>query len=148
MAPNDDDTIDATPDTLVAAASDVKSKPADEFDPMTWEVPLICKDCGRGFTVPYRHFQAGVVFHCPHCHGSFVPNTSIYRAVTGAFETFHTARQRARAAFQQGRHDSNAFARREERANEDFRRFMDRIAREMKPAGKLLRRKGFGAMFT
>src|SRR5579863_5452827 len=82
----------ASPAPASAAAKSVAPKPLDEFDAMGWEVPLICKDCEKDFKVPYRHFQVGVVFHCPHCHGSFVPKLSMYRSVRDAFETFYAAR--------------------------------------------------------
>ena len=79
--------------------ADPSAKAVDEFDPMGWRLPLICKDCDKRFEVPYRHFQAGVVFHCPHCHGSFVPKMTMYRAVREAFETFYTKRRRDREEF-------------------------------------------------
>ena len=48
---------------------------SDEFDPIAWEVPVRCKDCNEIYAIPYRHFQVGVVFYCPICSGSFVPNS-------------------------------------------------------------------------
>jgi len=123
-------------------------KPADEFDPMGWEVPVICKDCERGFKVPYRHFQVGVVFHCPHCHGSYVPKMTMHQMVRDTFETFYGRRKREREEFAGSGGNEAAFKRKQEKELEEFHRRLDRLAHEMRPAGKLVRPKGIGAMFT
>lgn len=124
------------------------AKAVDEFDPMGWQLPLICKDCDKPFEVPYRHFQAGVVFHCPHCHGSFVPKMTMYRAVREAFETFYTKRRHDREDFARTGSDEATFARKQESELAEFRQRLDEIARAMRPAGKMVRPKGIGAMFT
>ena len=121
---------------------------ADEFDPLSWEVPLICKDCDKAFQAPYRHFQAGVVFHCPHCRGSFVPKTTIYRTVREAFESFYSKRKREREKTERIGGNRAAFARRQDQELEEFRKLLDRLAHEMRPAGKMVRPRGIGAMFT
>ncbi len=123
-------------------------KPADEFDPMGWEVPVICKDCEKGFKVPYRHFQVGVVFHCPHCHGSYVPKMTMHQMVRDTFETFYGRRKREREEFASSGRDDAAFKRKQEKELEEFHKRLDRLAHEMRPAGKLVRPKGIGAMFT
>ncbi len=123
-------------------------KPADEFDPMGWEVPVICKDCERGFKVPYRHFQVGVVFHCPHCHGSYVPKMTMHQMVRDTFETFYGRRKREREEFAGSGGNEAAFKRKQEKELEEFHKRLDRLAHEMRPAGKLVRPKGIGAMFT
>lgn len=120
----------------------------DEFDPLSWIVPVICKDCGKGFELPYRHFQAGVVFHCPHCHGSFVPNLPMYRAVRDAFETFYAGRKRELEEFERADGDAADFSRKQAAELEEFRKSLDRLAQAMRPAGKMVRRKGLAAMFT
>lgn len=120
----------------------------DEFDPLGWIVPVICKDCGKDFELPYRHFQAGVVFHCPHCRGSFVPNLPMYRAVHDTFESFYAKRKRDHeAAVGRGGEDA---AWRHQQALElaAFRKSLDELARAMRPAGKMVKRKGLAAMFT
>lgn len=134
-----------SPATTVATEG---SRQPDEFDSMRWEVPLICKDCGKDFKVPYRHFQAGVVFHCPHCHGSFVPKTTIYRTVREAFETFYSRRKRAYEDFARVGGDETAFKLKQERELEQFRQHLDVLAQEMRPAGKMVRPKGLAAMFS
>jgi hypothetical protein len=123
-------------------------KPADDFDPMGWEVPVICKDCDKGFKVPYRHFQVGVVFHCPHCHGSYVPKMTMHQMVRDTFETFYGRRKRERGEFASSGGDEATFKRKQEKEMEEFDKRLDRLAHEMRPAGKLVRPKGIGAMFT
>jgi hypothetical protein len=128
--------------------SAVTAKPADEFDPLGWEVPLICKDCGKGFKVPYRHFQAGVVFHCPHCHGSFVPKVGMYRSVREAFETFYSRRKREHEEFARSGRDETSFRGKQERDLAQFQQLLDEIARAMRPAGKMVKPGWLAAMFS
>jgi hypothetical protein len=111
-------------------------------------VPLFCKDCDKQFEVPYRHFQAGVVFRCPHCRGSFVPTTPIYRAVRDAFENFSSMRARARQDGARRGQDQATFERDNEIELANFRTRLVELARAMRPAGKMIKRKGWRAMFT
>jgi hypothetical protein len=128
--------------------STAQPKMLDPFDPLGWEVPVVCKDCDKGFEVPYRHFQAGVVFHCPHCHGSYVPTLPMYRKVQDTFETFYARMRRERAQMMQDGGNDAAFRERHERELAEFHAVLQRLAHELRPAGKMVRRKGFGAMFT
>jgi hypothetical protein len=123
------------------------SKPADPLEPICWEVPLICKDCNEPFKVPYRHFQPGVVFYCPKCSGSFVPNSTIYRTVREAFEGFYGRLVREREEFEK-RGAGELFKTKLELELEDFQVKLEEMARQMRPAGKLVRKKGIAAMFT
>jgi len=127
-----------------------KPQPVDEFDPLQWDVPLICKDCDKPFVVPYRNFHAGVVFHCPACQGSWVPNTTIAKGMRKVFEGFWGERKRTRAAFERGelKLDREAFERRQADELKAFRARLEELAKELKPAGKLVRPKGLAAMFT
>ena len=120
----------------------------DPFDPLGWELPVVCKDCDKEFTVPYRHFQAGVVFHCPHCHGSYVPTLPMYRLVHDTFETFYARMRRERDKMTQPGNREVDFSRRLEAELAEFRKTLERLARELRPAGKMVRRKGLAAMFT
>lgn len=122
--------------------------PKHPFDALTAQLPLICKDCAREFTVPYRHFQAGVVFHCPHCHGSYVPRVSMYLVMTEAFEKFIAQQAEAERVFAATGGDREAFAREKAVAVENFYVQLKEVARAMHPAGKVVRRKGLRAMFT
>ena len=127
-----------------------KPQPIDEFDPLGWDVPIICKDCDKPFVVPYRNFLAGVVFHCPSCQGSWVPNSTIAKEMRQVFESFWGPRKRAREAFERGelKLDRAEFERRQAEEHKAFKERLERLATELKPAGKLVRPKGFEAMFT
>lgn len=125
-------------------------QPVDEFDPLGWEVPIICKDCDKPFIAPYRNFHAGVVFHCPSCQGSWVPNTTIAKEMRKVFEGFWEPRKLAREAFERGELalDRAEFERRQADELKAFKERLERLATELKPAGKLVRPKGLAAMFT
>jgi uncharacterized Zn finger protein (UPF0148 family) len=127
-----------------------KPQPVDEFDPLGWDVPLICKDCDKPFVVPYRNFHAGVVFHCPSCQGSWVPNTTIAKEMRQVFQDFWGPRKRIREAFERGelKLDRAEFERRQAEELKTFKERLERLAAELKPAGKLVRPKGLAAMFT
>jgi hypothetical protein len=120
----------------------------DPFDPLGWELPVLCKDCNKEFEVPYRHFQAGMVFHCPHCHGSYVPTLPMYRKVHETFETFYARMRRERDEMTKSVGNDAGFSERLERECAQFHDSLKRLARELRPAGKMVRRNGLGAMFT
>jgi hypothetical protein len=120
----------------------------DPFDPLRWEVPVVCKDCDKDFKVPYRHFQAGVVFHCPHCHGSYVPTLPMYRKVHDTFETFYARMRRERDEMTKSAGNERAYSERLKRQLAEFDDRLNRLAHELRPAGKMVRRKGLAAMFT
>jgi hypothetical protein len=138
-----------------------KPQPVDEFDPLGWDVPIICKDCDKPFVAPYRNFHAGVVFHCPLCQGSWVPNSTIAKEMRQVFEGFWSPRKRAREAFERGelkgkprrevkevRVDRAEFERRQADELKAFKKRLEQLATKLKPAGKLVRPKGLAAMFT
>ena len=142
----------AAPKTAPAAPpATAPSQPAhgEEYDPGAWEVPVICKDCNEPFSIPYRHFQAGVVFYCPQCSGSFVPTSTMYRQVGDAFEGFYGRRQKELEACERRRaKEITDFEARREAEMERFQEQLQEMARTRKPAGKLVRPKGIGSMFT
>jgi hypothetical protein len=140
----------AAPQTTVAPPPIARPQPVDEFDPLGWDVPIICKDCDKPFIVPYRNFHAGVVFHCPACHGSWVPNTTIAKGMRQVFASFWGARRQAREVFERGELelDRAGFELRQAEELEAFKERLARLAKELKPAGKLVRPKGLAAMFT
>src|SRR5208283_818198 len=120
-----------------------------EFNPLAWEVPVICKDCNEPWTIPYRLFEQGVVFHCPSCSGSFVPKTAMYRAVKETFEDFYNRRRAEREAFERKRaREAAAFEARQAAEMEAFKQKLEALAHSMKPAGKLVKPTGIAAMFT
>jgi hypothetical protein len=124
------------------------SSTSDEFDQASWVVPVICKDCSKNFALPYRLFKAGVVFHCPHCRGSFVPTSPIYRAVRNVFETFYARRKHELDQIGQAGTDEATIIRRQAVEREAFLKMLDELARGMRPAGKMVKPKGIRAMFT
>lgn len=54
-----------------------------------WEVPLRCFRCKGEFTVEFQYLKPGGVLHCPHCSGSFVPNTAMYQAIASRLRRFY-----------------------------------------------------------
>ncbi|HEY9157016.1 MAG TPA: YfhL family 4Fe-4S dicluster ferredoxin [Candidatus Binatus sp.] len=141
----------AKPVVAPAAAAPAAATSADraEFDPLAWEVPVICKDCNGPWKIPYRLFAQGVVFHCPSCLGSFVPKTAMYRAVRETFEGFYNRRRAQREAFERKpARDAAAFEAKQAAEMKEFKQKLEALAHSMKPAGKTVRPKGIAAMFT
>ena len=132
-----------------SAASAATAAVDQEFNPLAWEVPVICKDCNQPWTIPFRLFEAGVVFHCPVCSGSFVPKSSMYRTVRETFEGFYNRRRTEREAFARKQaKEAAAFQARQAAEMAQFKQTLDDLAHSMKPAGKLERPKGLASMFT
>jgi ferredoxin len=120
-----------------------------EFDPATWEVPIVCHLCNADYSIPYRHFRVGMVFYCPSCSASFVPNKTIYEAVRKHFEGFYGRRKREREDFERRRaRELELFEARQAAEMAAFNEALDKMAQEMKPAGKLVKPRGLAAMFT
>ncbi|HUY25854.1 MAG TPA: hypothetical protein VMV27_00420, partial [Candidatus Binataceae bacterium] len=137
------------PAPVAAAIAPPPGGLGQEFNPIAWEVPVVCKDCNETFSIPYRHFQAGVVFYCPSCSGSYVPKSTMARVVRETFEKFY-ARRRAEQEAIERRHarEREVFAARQAAEMAEFKQRVAELGREMKPAGKLVRPKGIAAMFT
>jgi ferredoxin len=140
----------AAPAPKPAAPAPAAAPAADsEFDPASWEVPIVCHLCNADYTIPYRHFRVGMVFYCPSCSASFVPNRTIYEAVRKSFEGFYGRRKREREDFERRRaREQEMFEARQKAEMEAFTELVDKMAHEMKPAGKLVKPKGLAAMFT
>jgi hypothetical protein len=134
--------------STVAPEKSADPKARDPLDPLGWDLPVVCKDCDREFKVPYRHFQAGVVFHCPHCHGSYVPTLPMYRRVHDTFETFFARMRRERDQMTQPVVNGADFSDKLKAELAQFQKVLEGMALELRPAGKMVRRKGFAAMFT
>jgi hypothetical protein len=142
------DSLESAASMPALETSAVQSKAREPLDPLGWELPVVCKDCDKEFKVPYRHFQAGVVFHCPHCHGSYVPTLPMYRQVHDTFQTFYARMRRERDKMARTGADDAAFRHKLEGELAEFQKALERLARELRPAGKMVRRKGLAAMFT
>jgi ferredoxin len=139
----------AKPAVVAPAAAAATSASSAEFNPLAWEVPVICKDCNEPWTIPYRLFEKGVVFHCPSCSGSFVPKTAMYRAVKETFEGFYNSRRADREAFERKRaREAAAFEAKQAAEMEAFKQKLEALAHSMKPAGKLVKPTGIASMFT
>jgi ferredoxin len=133
----------------VAVATPAVAASVEEYDPATWAVPVECKDCNESFSIPYRHFQAGVVFYCPNCSGSFVPNSRLCRNVREAFEGYYNRRRRDRERFEARQAKERADLEVRETADaEAFGKQLQEMAQSAKPAGKMVKPKGLAAMFT
>ena len=134
---------------VVAAAPTATAAASAEFNPLAWEVPVICKDCNEPWTIPYRLFEKGVVFHCPFCSGSYVPKTAMYRAVKETFEGFYNRRRADREEFARKRErEAAAFEAKQAAEMEAFKHKLEALAHSMKPAGKLVRPTGIASMFS
>jgi ferredoxin len=133
----------------VAVATPAAAASVEEYDPMTWAVPVICKDCNEPFSIPYRLFQAGVVFYCPNCSGSFVPNSKLCRNVREAFEGYYGKRRRERERLEARQVKERADLEARETAEaEAFAKQLQAMAESAKPSGKMVKPKGLAAMFT
>ncbi|HEV2171569.1 MAG TPA: 4Fe-4S binding protein [Candidatus Binatus sp.] len=131
------------------AAAPATAASSAEFNPLAWEVPVVCKDCNEPWTIPYRLFEQGVVFHCPSCSGSFVPKSAMVRAVKETFEGFYNKRRTDREAFDRKRErEAAAFEVKQTAEMEAFKQRLEALAHSMKPAGKLVRPTGVSSMFT
>ena len=139
----------AAPKAAPAPASAAAAAESSEYDPASWEVPIVCHLCNANYSIPYRHFRVGMVFYCPSCSASFVPNKTIYEAVRKHFEGFYGRRRREREEFERRRaRESERFEARQDAEKEAFNEALDKMAHEMKPAGKLVKPKGLAAMFS
>jgi ferredoxin len=92
-----------------------------------WGVPLHCFRCQGEFEVPFEYIKPGTVLHCPHCMGSFVPNTAMYQAIarrvarfyeawSSSLEEFRERRQREFERFADGQRSAAATLRDEVKA--------------------------------
>jgi hypothetical protein len=70
------------------------------------------------------------------------------RVVRETFETFYSKRKNARDDFSRGGGDPAAFSQRQEKELAEFRDKLEQLARAMCPAGKMVKRRGFAAMFS
>src|SRR5262249_59496371 len=82
-----------------------------------YPIPLVCFRCTGEFEVDFQYVKPGVVLHCPHCFGSFVPNTAMYQGIARrlkrfydswekSFEEFRTRRARELERFEAGQSEA------------------------------------------
>ncbi|HZP40608.1 MAG TPA: hypothetical protein VFD84_03750, partial [Candidatus Binatia bacterium] len=112
--------------------------------PDDWEIPIRCFRCSGDYSVPFRHFRAGVVFYCPHCNGSLVPTLGMVRRVEDALARFHAAWTRDFEEFHERRkRELEQFEARQRAALERFEEELRATALREKAPGAPARRKGF-----
>ncbi len=106
-----------------------------------WEVPINCHRCDGEYSAPFRHFRIGVVFYCTHCGVSLVVNSSMFKDVATALDSFHAQWAGDFEAFQAKRQrELEEF---EERKRVDLENFSATLKQEVakaKPAGRTHRR--------
>ena len=106
-----------------------------------WEVPINCQRCDGEFSAPFRHFRIGIVFYCPHCGGSLVVNSSMFKDVAATLDRFHAQWVSDFEAFQAKR--QRALEEFEERKRVDLENFsatLKQVVSKAKPAGGTHRR--------
>jgi len=136
----------ATPAT---AAVGVATSPEDALaaavpDLEDWEVPLKCFRCGGAFTVAFQYVRPGVVLHCPHCVGSFVPNTALYQALSRRLTLFHSSWKKSSDEFRERRaRELESFEASQRAALRSLEADLEKIADGAELAGAPTRSRGF-----
>ena len=106
-----------------------------------WEVPMNCQRCDGEFSAPFRHFRIGIVFYCTHCGGSLVVNSSMFKDVATALDSFHAQWVSDFEAFQAKRQrELEAFEKRKQVDLENFSTTLKQVVSKAKPAGRTHRR--------
>jgi ferredoxin len=101
-----------------------------------WEVPLHCFRCDQAFTVPFAYLQAGTVFNCPHCQGTYVPTFPLCQAVERALRGFHdTFTSDAQAFHERRQRDLDRFREQQRQHLEAFGQRLTELARSVRPPG-------------
>ena len=128
-----------TPVAAPASVADLVSLSIPNVD--EWQVPINCQRCDGEFSAPFRHFRIGVVFYCTHCGGSLVVNSSMFKEVAAALDTFHAQWTNDFDAFQAKRQrELEAFEERKRVDLENFSGELKRVVARAKPAGGTHRR--------
>ena len=123
-----------TPVAAPASVADVVSLSIPSVD--EWQVPINCQRCDGEFSAPFRHFRIGVVFYCTHCGGSLVVNSSMFKEVATALDTFHAQWAGDFDAFQDKRQrELEEFEERKRVDLENFSGELKRVVAGAKPAG-------------
>jgi ferredoxin len=125
---------------VAVAADDGLAMPSIE----DWEIPIRCFRCSGEYTVPFENYRAGVVFRCPYCMSSLVPNLSMVRAVGETLEQFHATWSDAFRTFQAKRQrELAAFEEKQRRELAAFEERLKEIAVRERAAGAPVKRRGF-----
>jgi len=109
-----------------------------------WEVPLKCFRCNGGFSVAFQYVRPGVVLHCPHCVGSFVPNTALYQALSRRLGRFHASWKQSFDEFRERRaRELESFEASQRAALASLESDLEKIADGAELAGAPTRNRGF-----
>ena len=128
--------VPATAPAPVAAPITLSIPSVDE-----WEVPINCHRCDGEFSAPFRHFRIGIVFYCTHCGGSLVVNSSMFKDVATALDSFHAQWVSDFEAFQAKRQrELEKFEERKRVDLENFSATLKQVVAKAKPAGRTHRR--------
>lgn len=130
-----------------AAAASQTAAPAVATPPVTipdaddWEIPITCFRCEGEYTVPFKYFRIGVVFYCPHCSGSLVVTSTMFKNVAAALDTFHSHWTKAFQEFQdKRRRELEGFEEQQKQALENFSETLKNTLTSVNPPGKTHRR--------
>lgn len=130
--------------TPVAALSPEDALAASVPDLEDWEVPLRCFRCSGEFSVAFQYIRPGVVLHCPHCIGSFVPNTALYQALHRRLSGFHRSWRQSFEEFRERRaRELESFEAGQRAALAKLEDDLKKIADEAELAGAPVRSRGF-----
>ena len=106
-----------------------------------WEVPINCHRCEGEFSAPFRNFRIGVVFYCSHCGGSLVVNSSMFKDVSRALDTFHQNWTAEVETFQKTQDEKlNKFETKKLTELAGFTSELKKVVAGAKPAGRTHRR--------
>jgi ferredoxin len=134
----------AAPAPAAAAPSAEDALAAAVPDLEDWEVPLKCVRCGGGFTVPFQYVRPGMVLHCPHCVGSYVPNTALYQELSRRLIRFHASWTQSFAEFRERRaRELESFEESQKAALAALEADLEKIADGAELAGAPTRSRGF-----
>ena len=110
----------------------------------SYPVPLTCFRCTGGFSVEFQYLKPGTVLHCPHCIGSFVPNTALYQAISRRITRFYDAWTQSLDEFRERRaRELASFEDAQRTALETLARDVQGIGSTSELAGAPARNRGF-----
>jgi len=125
---------------LVAAAD--TTLPITPID--LWEVPLLCIRCEQPFSVPFGYLQAGTVFNCAHCQGTYVPTYPLCQVIEKALRGFHeTYTADAQAFHERRQRDLDRFKEQQRQHLEAFEQRLGELAQSVKPPGAPHKKRSF-----
>jgi hypothetical protein len=109
-----------------------------------WEVPISCFRCSGEFSVAFQYLRPGTVLHCPHCFGSFVPNTALYQGIARRLTKFYDSWTKSFAEFCERRaHELEQFETGQRAALDALRADIRGISQRSEVAGSPQRLRGF-----